>query len=103
MKRLRNKFDIDGLFDNQGAEYRMTGTIEADYEFIPGKMYMSNGDPGYPDDEVFDLDTSSLDAFMYKWNTDKEDWDTVDSVPEEVRSQLIDSLDDSSGAWEEYE
>jgi hypothetical protein len=28
---------------------------EAEYSYIPGRMYMKNGDPGYPDDKELEV------------------------------------------------
>lgn len=55
-------------------KYVVTGTITGYYHcvYIPGRMYMPNGDPGYPDEEGEDLTHFEIEDIKI-WNEDGEE------------------------------
>ena len=60
--------------------------------YYPGRMYMPNGDPGYPDEEEFELKSFEVltlfneeteEDLLEKYNSDKEFKAKIDSAVED--------------------
>lgn len=49
-------------FEYKDEEYEATVEAQATYTFIKGRKYMANGDPGYPDEEDFEIDNIDIEA-----------------------------------------
>lgn len=75
-----------------GNCYECYVTALADYRYEQGKMYMRNGDPGYPDDEELDIISLSVsDISKVEDNGDRvtvDDTDTVAAVTGAVEDYL---------------
>lgn len=85
------------------------------YDFYPGKMYLSNGDPGYPDEyddkgrDNYELDDYSISVLRDL--TGDQDYEEIDLVEydteikdEELLKIINEILDDlDSRAHEEYD
>ena len=70
-----------------GKTYRVSVEASASYYFSPGRMYMPNGDPGYPDESDFEL--QDVDAIWYLY-----DEETDDETEVEPTAEMQDALDD---------
>ena len=75
-----------------GVDYTVDVTAHADYYYDAGRMYMRNGDPGYPPES--ELTIEDVDAVWYD----------ADGKEVEVTEEMIDALEgylqDTDG-WEE--
>lgn len=80
-------------FKVDGREYEATVSATATYTFIKGRKYMANGDPGYPDEEDFEID--DLDVTLI---TDKETEEIVDET-EEMTEAIRNALEGAE--WED--
>lgn len=61
---MKVKYTNDALeLEVDCVPYVVNVDATADYTYDPGRMYMANGDPGYPPEESFELDT--VDAVWY--------------------------------------
>lgn len=78
-----------------GVDYTVDVTAHADYYYDAGRMYMRNGDPGYPPES--ELTIEDVDAVWYDADGNK-----VDNVTEEMTDALESTLQDEDG-WEEDE
>lgn len=76
--------------------YKVSVEATASYYYSPGRMYMRNGDPGYPEEE--ELEIESVDATWYEVDEDGNETE-VNATPEMI-STLDDYLNDLSiDAW----
>ena len=77
-----------------GVDYTVDVTAHADYYYDAGRMYMRNGDPGYPPESEFNIE--DVEAV----------WHDVDgkivTPTEEMTDALEDYLQDADG-WEDKE
>lgn len=64
---------------------------EANYSYTPGRRYMPNGDPGYPDEEDFEI--TKLDVADIKCEDD-EDLVITDKLREALINKISDVLTD---------
>lgn len=78
-----------------GVDYTVDVTAHADYYYDAGRMYMRNGDPGYPPES--ELTIEDVDAVWYDADGNK-----VDNVTEEMTDALEDALQNADN-WEEDE
>lgn len=78
-----------------GVDYTVDVTAHADYYYDAGRMYMRNGDPGYPPES--ELNIEDVEAVWYDADGKK-----VDTVTEEMTDALESALQDEDG-WEEDE
>jgi hypothetical protein len=78
-----------------GVDYTVDVTAHADYYYDAGRMYMRNGDPGYPPESEFEIE--DVDAVWYDADGKK-----VDAITEEMTDALNDALEDVDG-WEDCE
>ena len=77
-----------------GVDYTVDVTAHADYYYDAGRMYMRNGDPGYPPES--DLNIEDVNAVWHD-----EDGKQVKAT-EDMTTALEDYLQDSD-EWEENE
>lgn len=70
--------------------YKVYVEATADYYYSPGRMYMQNGDPGYPPDEDFEIE--DVEATWYE--VDEDGNETEVSPTSEMQSALDDYLND---------
>ena len=70
--------------------YKVSVEATASYYYSPGRMYMRNGDPGYPEEE--ELEIESVDATWYEVDEDGNETE-VNATPEMI-SALDDYLND---------
>lgn len=68
--------------------------IDFTYSYDPGRMYMSNGDPGYPPEETADITRIYDKDKIPKWITD-------DMIADAFDDQLSDLLDDCEPDYED--
>jgi len=86
----------DITFTYEGREYVADVTAKATYYYRPGRKYMANGDPGYPDEESFDIDDIEVHSIR-----DKETEEVVEET-EELSAAIGNALDGADG-WEDDE
>lgn len=68
--------------------------IEFRYDYRPGRMYMSNGDPGYPEETTADI--------WQIFNLDKKpSWITDEMIDEAFDEQLPRLLEDNEPDYED--
>ena len=77
-----------------GVDYTVDVTAHADYYYDAGRMYMRNGDPGYPPES--ELTIEDVDAVWYDADGKKVE------ATEEMTTALEDYLQDADG-WEDCE
>jgi hypothetical protein len=70
--------------DDNGNKYTCYVVAEAEYSYSPGRMYMSNGDPGYPDDEEIEI----TDLQVYNIRPKVNDKKIIEQIEEDVTDQL---------------
>lgn len=87
------EFEYDAKF------YKIDVEAHATYEYDPGCMYMRNGDPGYPPESSFDID--SVDSTWYLINED--DSLTKVEATKEMKAALQEYLDNNSDWFEPEE
>lgn len=75
-----------GEFEHDDLSIEYTVSVAGDYYYSPGRMYMPNGDPGYPDEENID-DTEVTDIDEYHVYKDGEE------LTEEQLSKYKDTID----------
>ena len=78
-----------------GKTYTVDVEASCSYWYQPAKMYLSNGDPGYPEDwefEVTDVEAEWYDEDMNKVEPTKE--------MEEALDQYLDGMDMDNWDWE---
>lgn len=86
-----NNNDLEFTYD--GKDYRIKLAAVAEEIHIPGRMYLSNGDPGYPPEDEFEL--QSVDAVWYLVDEEAEVQPT-----KEMAEALEEWLDDHSDVFE---
>lgn len=67
ISRIEDRPYTEECFD-LGNGISVSGTIKASYRctIIPGRMYMPNGDPGYPDEyeeDLIDFEIGSIECY----------------------------------------
>lgn len=82
---------------------------ECSYYYDPGRMYMPNGDPGYPPEESYD-DIAITDIEEYTvYDTDGNEipegpfYDEHRQDIERAIREDFDDVDDSDISWDEYD
>lgn len=75
-----------GEFEHDDLSIEYTVSVKGDYYYSPGRMYMPNGDPGYPDEESID-DTEVTDIDEYHVYKDGEE------LTEEQLAKYKDTID----------
>lgn len=68
---------------HNGGDILLSFEIKANYAFEPGRMYLPNGDPGYPDYEEFDISSIKIEEIKY-WTEDGE-WEDLNPDQDERR------------------
>ncbi len=75
------KYNGSLYFYNEETEQEFELEIEFRYHYDPGRMYMPNGDPGYPSETTADI--------WQIFNEEKKpDWVTDEMIDEEFEIQL---------------
>lgn len=54
MSRSKLSGSVTGSIEWEGYEIQYTAKVSGEYYFQKGRMYMPNGDPGYPDEEEYE-------------------------------------------------
>lgn len=92
MKYSLNYSDKVDLDINNG--YTVSFEAEAEYVYVPGKMYMNNGDPGYPPDEELDIKHINIkEIIVYDDNGDAIFvYDGIETLPDTEKEQIVDEL-----------
>lgn len=57
--------------DVNDKTYRVAVEASTSYYFSPGRMYIPNGDPGYPDESDFEL--QGVNAIWYQYDEETDD------------------------------
>lgn len=86
-------------FEYEDKFYKVDVEAYATYEYDPGCMYMRNGDPGYPPESSFDID--SVDSTWYLINED--DSLTKVEATEAMKDALREFLEANSDWFEPKE
>lgn len=74
------------FYDEEGQEFEVD--IEFDYYYDPGRQYMPNGDPGYPEEETVELVKVHRKDSLPSWITD----DVIYDKFEEDLPELVDYI-----------
>ena len=73
---MLNTLEHYGLFDvsEEGEPLIIRGTILARCEHYPGRMWMPNGDPGYPEENYFtpEVDAKDIESALSEIYTEFE-------------------------------
>ena len=88
-----------GNLDWNGLEVCYTVDVACDYSFQKGRMYMPNGDPGYPDEEEYEdarvVDVAEVAVFNI-YGDEVTDKYTDD---EELRQAIIKDAENDEDYW----
>ena len=86
----------DFEFEYEGKKYYAEVHASAFYQYIPGKMYHRNGDPGDPPDEIFDVLNVTLENVI--------EVDTGESVTptEDMINTVWGMLEDGDYDWNDF-
>lgn len=88
-----------GTLDWKGLEVCYTVDVTCDYYYHPGRMYLPNGDPGYPDEEEYD-DKSVVDideVVVYNDLGDEVTEKYADN--EELKKAIMEDADNNQDDW----
>lgn len=88
-------YDGSVVFNYNNEEYEADVSARGTYSFSRGRMYMRNGDPGYPDEEDFEIDDIEVEA-VFKDGTE---------VPyvDEMYDAIEEALKDADWECDEYD
>lgn len=66
MRKITGSYAGELVSNDLSIEYIVS--VKGDYYYSPGRMYMPNGDPGYPDEEsIDDAEVTDIDEYhVYK-------------------------------------
>ena len=88
-------YDGNVTFEYDDKQYEATVHATATYTFTKGRMYMPNGDPGYPDEEDFEVDDIDVEAVF----RDGVEVPYVDDMEE----CIAEALEDVDWEYDEYD
>ena len=92
------------VFTYNGEEYEATVHAIGTYTFVKGRRYMANGDPGWPDEEDFEIDDVDVEA-VFKDGEEvpyiEDMGDAIDSALEDVDWEEDDPPEPDYDAYEE--
>jgi hypothetical protein len=74
-----------------GNIYRADLDATAEYSYTPGRMYMPNGDPGYPPDEDFEI--VDVDFVLFDGETEITDKELIERADAYITDWLYDNSD----------
>lgn len=100
--RIYGNFSGDVDYDKR--KFYVECRVSGDYYYRPGKMYMRNGDPGYPEEEEID-DIAIEEIACYEYFEDKEEPVEVNPFDLEIVAYLEEEVlwDGDGVSWEEIE
>ena len=91
-------------FRYKDEEYEATVEAQATYTFIKGRRYMPNGDPGYPDEENFEVDNVDVEA-VFKDGAevpyDEDMYDDIEAAVEDIEEWDEPDLEPPDDYYEE--
>ena len=95
---MKMTYKADGMdFSVGGKDYKVDVFAVGFYDYRPAVMYLRNGDPGYPEEETWEVD--EVDAV---WKETKEDGSEIEVEPtaemEEALERWLYDLD-----WDEWD
>lgn len=92
---------ITGSIEFEGQEVSFEARVSGSVEYIPGRMYMPNGDPGYPDEwdcsGIYLEDIISVDADSELYAQNKK------AIDEAIREEVEENTDWDDIDWKEVE
>ena len=94
--RTNVKWDGDVNFTYQGRDLVATVKATAEHWYQPGRRYMANGDPGYPEEN--EIEDVEFDVTALK---DAETDETVEYTEDMV--EYVDAAVQETAEWEEPE
>lgn len=84
MEKLWWEEDCYNLNEDEQVSFK----AKAEHYFSKGCMYLSNGDPGYPDEEYFEI--TDLKVYEYLvWDEGKDSY-----VPKKVTPDIVSRVED---------
>ena len=81
----RNYYNDDYRVELNGVEYSVEVSAYGEGWYTPGTMYRSNGDPGDPPDDDFNIETIDIIKIKIWVEGDVDDWVDLQCSPEERR------------------
>lgn len=94
------------VFRYNDEEYEATVHATGTYSFRKGRRYMANGDPGYPDEEDFEIDDVEVEA-VFKDDVEvpylEDMYDSIESVLREKDWEEDDPPEPDYDYYEERE
>ena len=96
------KFTYNGVvedFEVNDKIYKIAVEATATGYYDPGRMYMPNGDPGYPPEEGFDID----DVKSTWYEVDEDGNETEVKADKDMNDELWDYLEHNSDLFESDE
>ena len=90
----RAYYENDNLeLEVNGVTYSIYVTAEASCSYYSGRMYMRNGDPGYPAEEEFELEEVEFTASYLEDETEVTDKEVLKAISDELDEWLNDNSD----------
>ena len=90
-------FDGNVNVSYKGNDYIVKVKAKANYYYDSGRMYMPNGDPGYPPEEDFEVTDFEIYSVMDSYENTIEGFD----VTEDFKDCVLDELYEVN--WDEWE
>lgn len=96
-------YDGNVTFVYEEEEYEATVHATGTYTFIKGRRYMANGDPGYPDEEDFEIDDVDVKAVFKDGIEVPYEEDMYDDIDSALRDADWEEDDPPEPDYEECE
>lgn len=90
-------------FKYKDEEYEAQVSASGTYTFVKGRKYMANGDPGYPDEESFDIDDIDVEAVFKDDVEVPYDEDMYDDIESALRDVDWEDDDPPEPDYDDYE
>lgn len=91
-----------GEFEYNGFDIEYTVNVSADYYYDPGRMYMPNGDPGYPPESSIDNfkveDVDEIHVWKGEEQIENFDYKEIETL---CLKDADENADESNSYWEE--
>lgn len=86
------------FIQKDGKEFYVEGKAWGTYSCSNGRLYMSNGDPGYPDEEELEID--EVEITHIDCSIGEEEVEVLPEDEKEIEEYLFDYLGEDLYDWE---